>query len=152
MAVQTHLPGYHWFRFLRNAAIRTGVYTGVCLATVFTAWLVVANLFPVLDRFALGRNIGAAALLLMLALVPCLRFLRSPGRLIISGLIAWSTFTLVYRVLCLRFLALSDWHSTFQIFMYGTVVYMIVATICWIGCTVWKAREGHVSHPKHHAS
>jgi hypothetical protein len=152
MSIRAHLPGYHWFHFLRNATIRTGVYTGVCLATVFTAWLLVANLVPVLDRFALGRNLGAAALLFLLVLVPVIRFLRSPGRMIFSGLIAWSILTLVYRVLCIRFHALSDWHSTFQIFMYGAVVYMIVATVCWIGCTIWKAREAHVSHPKHHAS
>lgn len=152
MSVGAHLPGYHWFHFLRNAAIRTGVYTGVCLATVFTVWLLIANWVPFLDRFALERNIGAAAVLLLLALVPVIRFLRSPGRLVISGLIAWSILTLVYRALCLHFQALSDWHSTFQIFMYGAVVYMIIATLFWIGTTVWKAREAHVSHPNHHAS
>jgi len=53
MLVRPHLPGYRWFHVFRNAAIRTGVYVGVCLTLVFTAWLVIANHAPFLDRFAM---------------------------------------------------------------------------------------------------
>jgi hypothetical protein len=62
MLVRPHLPGYRWFHVFRNAAIRTGVYVGVCLTLVFTAWLIVANRAPFLERFALERNIFALSL------------------------------------------------------------------------------------------
>jgi cytochrome bd-type quinol oxidase subunit 2 len=152
MAIQVHLPGYRRLRVFRNAAIRTGVYVGVCLTLVFTAWLVLANRAPLLERLALERNIAAAALLVLIAVVPILRFLRMPGHLLASSLIGWLIFSLSYRILCLIFHRLSDWHSTFQVFMLGAVVYMIVTTLSWIGTSIWKARAAHVSHPKHHAS
>jgi len=152
MSVRAHLPGYRWFHIFRNAAIRTGIYAGVCLSGAFMTWLVIANRIPFLDRFALERNIAAAALLGLLALVPILRFWRMPGHLMASSLIAWLIFSLCYRVLCVIFRGLSDWHSTFQVFMLGAVVYMIVTTVCWIGASIWKAREAHVSHPHNRAS
>ena len=70
MLVRPHLPGYRWFHIFRNAAIRTGVYVGVCLTLVFTVWLLIANHAPFLERFALERNIAAAAILCFLAAVP----------------------------------------------------------------------------------
>ncbi len=36
-------PGYRWFHFFRNAPIRVGSYTGVWLALVFVAWVLIAN-------------------------------------------------------------------------------------------------------------
>ncbi|HMC28862.1 MAG TPA: hypothetical protein VKM56_13820 [Verrucomicrobiae bacterium] len=152
MLVRPHLPGYRWFHVFRNAAIRTGVYVGVCLTLVFTAWLVIANHAPFLERFALERNIAAASILGFLAAVPVFRFLRLPGHLLASSLIGWLIFSLSYRALCLVFRGLSNWHSTFQIFMLGAVVYMILTTLCWIAATIWRAREAHASHPNHHAS
>ena len=151
MEISAHLPGYRWFHVFRNAAVRTGVYAGVFLSLVFTAWLVLANRFPILERFALERNIAAAALLGLFALVPIIRFVSAPGNLLASGLVAWIIFTLCYRTLCLFFRGLSGWHSTFQVFMQGAVVYMIVTTLCWIGTIIWKARESDISHPNHHA-
>jgi hypothetical protein len=152
MAVRAHLPGYRWFHIFRNAAIRTGVYVGVCLTLVFTAWLVIANRMPLLEPFALGRNLAAAVILCFLAVVPLLRFLRAPGQLLASGLIGWLIFSLSYRVLCMIFRGLSDWHSTFLVFMLGAVIYMIAATLSWIGTLIWRARASHFSHPKHHVS
>src|SRR3989475_1375176 len=124
MLVRPHLPGYRWFHVFRNAAIRTGVYVGVCLTLVFTAWLVIANHAPFLERFALERNVAAASILGFLAAVPVFRFLRLPGHLLASSLIGWLIFSLSYRALCLVFRGLSNWHSTFQIFMLGAVVYL----------------------------
>src|SRR5438067_144317 len=66
--------------------------------------------------------------------------------------IGWLIFSLSYRALCLVFRGLSNWHSTFQIFMLGAVVYLILTTLCWIAATIWRAREAHASHPNHHAS
>jgi uncharacterized membrane protein YvlD (DUF360 family) len=152
MAIRAHLPGYRWFHIFRNAAIRIGVYTGVCLSVVFTAWLFFANRVPLLDRLALERNVAAAVLLCLFALVPILRFLNMPGHLLASGLLAWLLFSSYYRVLCYFFRKLSEWHSTFQVFMIGAVVYMILATLSWITVTIWRARESHASHPHNHAS
>lgn len=152
MAVRLQLPGYRWFHVFRNAAIRTGVYAGVCLTLVFTVWLVLANRVSFLDRIALERNIAAAVLLCLLALIPIFRFFRVPGNLLASSLIAWLIFSLSYRVLCMIFRGLSDWHSTFQVFMLGAVVYMIITTLSWIVASIRKAREAHLSHPKNQAS
>jgi hypothetical protein len=152
MLARAHLPGYRWFHVFRNAAIRIGVYTGVCLALVFTAWLFLANHVPLLSRLALERNIATAALLCLFALIPILRFLNMPGYLLASGLIAWLIFSSYYRVLCFFFRKLSDWHSTFQVFMVGAVVYMILATLSWITVSIWRTRETRASHPHNHAS
>src|ERR1700740_800954 len=113
MLVRPHLPGYRWFHVFRNAGVRTGVYVGVCLSLVFAAWLLIANHAPFLERFAMERNIAAAAILGFLAAVPVFRFLRFPGQLLASSLLGWFLFSLSYRVLCMIFPALSNWHSTF---------------------------------------
>jgi hypothetical protein len=152
MEISAHLPGYRWFHVFRNAAVRTGVYTGVFLSLVFTGWLVLANRAPILERFALERNIAAATLLVLFALVPIVRFMFLPGNLLASSLVAWIIFTLSYRTLCVFFRGLSGWHSTFQIFMLGAIVYMIATTLCWVGTIIWKARASDISHPNNHAS
>ena len=152
MQVRPHLPGYRRLQVFRNAAIRTGVYVGVCLTLVFTAWLVIANHAPFLERFALERNIAAAAILCFLAAVPIFRFLRLPGHLLASSLLGWLIFSLSYRGLCAIFHGLSNRLSTFNVFMLGAVVYMILTTLSWIVATIWRAREAHASHPNHHAS
>lgn len=152
MLVRPHLPGYRWFHIFRNAALRTGVYVGVCLTLVFTAWLVIANHAPFLERFALERNIAAAAILCFLAAVPVFRFLRFPGQLLGSSLLGWLIFSMSYRGLCVVFRGLSNRLSTVQVFMLGAVVYMIFTTLCWIVGVIWRAREAHESHPNHHAS
>jgi hypothetical protein len=151
MSVRAHLPGYRWFHVFRNAAVRLGVYTAVCLALVFTAWLFVANRVPTLEHLAVGR-IGGAALLVLIALIPILRFLTMPGHLLASGLVAWLLFSLYYSVLCQFFRNLSGWPSSLQVFIIGAVVYMIFATLLWIGGTIWRARAADASHPNHRPS
>ena len=152
MLVRPHLPGYRWFHIFRNASIRTGVYVGVCLTLVFTAWLVIANHAPFLDRFAMERNIAAASILCFLAAVPVFRFLRLPGHLLASSLVGWLIFSACYRLLCMVFRDLGNRRSTIQVFVIGAVVYMILTTLCWIVGIIWRAREAHESHPNHHAS
>jgi hypothetical protein len=152
MSVRTNLPGYRRLQFLRNAAVRTGIYTGICLSLVFVTWLVIANQVPFLERFALERNIAAAAVLGFLAAVPVLRFFRFPGNLLASSLIAWTILSVVYRVLCILYHGLSNWHSTFQVFMEGAVVYMLFTTLSWIAAIIRRARAADVSHSKHRTS
>jgi uncharacterized membrane protein YvlD (DUF360 family) len=151
MPVRAHLPGYRWFHVFRNTAIRMGIYSAAGLSLVFTSWLFLANRVPFLDRLALERNIAAALLLCLFALIPILRFLRMPGYLLASGLVAWLIFSVYYSVLCLIFRKLGDWHGAIQVFMYGAVVYLIVATLSWISAAIWRVREAHASHTNHHA-
>jgi hypothetical protein len=150
MSVRANLPGYRRLQFLRNSAIRTGVYTGVCLSLVFVVWLLIANQVPLLERFALERNIAAGGVLCFLAAVPVLRFLRMPGNLLTSSIIAWIIFSLVYGVLCLFFSKLGDKLSTSHLFMLGAVVYMILTTLCWIVSICRRAREADISHHQDH--
>lgn len=152
MFVGTNLPGSHRLDFLPNAAVRTGVYTGVCLSLVFTAWLVIANQVPFLERFAFERNVAGAGVFVFLAAVPVLRFLRWPGNLLASSMIAWVIFSIVYRVLCLIYHGLGDWHSTFQVFMVGAVSYMMFTTLSWIVAIIRKVRASEATHPKHRES
>jgi len=148
MFVRTNLPGSRRLDFLHNAAIHTGVYTGVCVSLVFTAWLVIANQVPFLDRFAFERNVAGAGVFVFLAAVPVLRFLRWPGNLLASSMIAWIVFSVVYRILCMIYHNLTDWHSTFQVFMIGAVSYMMFTTLSWIGAIIRRAKAAEIPHPK----
>jgi hypothetical protein len=152
MSVHAHLPGYRRFRVFQNAGIRTGVYAGVCMSAVLVLWVFVANRVPFSEGFARERNLAAAVLLGFLALVPVFRFLRLPGRLLVSSLIGWGLLSVTYRGLCLYFRALNDRYSAFHIFMMGAVIYMIFATLSWIASCIWRLRESHASHSNHHVS
>jgi hypothetical protein len=147
--VRAELPGTELAQVFRNAGVRTGLGTGVGLVMVFTIWLYVANRIPSLESVALERNILAAAALGILAMVPVLRFLRHPGELLVSTLLAWTVFALAYRGLCLFFRDLADRYTAPQIFTLGAVVYLIVATISWIVSCIWRVRESHASHASH---
>jgi hypothetical protein len=152
MSVSAHLPGYRWFHVFKNVAVSMGVYIGVCLSLVLSTWIFLANRIPFLERFALERNLAGAALLGLLAVIPVFRFVRSPGNLLSSSLIAWMIFSLTYRLLCIFFDLLGAKYSAFQIFMLGFVVYMILATLSWIGTLIWRVRERDLSHPNNHVS
>jgi len=152
MPVRAHLPGYGRLRVFQNAAVRTGVYAGIGLALVFTVWVFVANRIPTLENFALERNLAGALALGLFAAVPVLRFLRLPGPLLASSLVALSIFALTYRILCINFPGLAERHSSIQVFTLGAIVYMILATLSWIGTCIWRVRESHISHSNHHMS
>lgn len=152
MTVRAHMPAYGSFHVFRDASVRTGVYVGVVLSLVFSGWVIVANRVPLLDRFALLRNLAAVAVLGLIALIPVLRFWRMPGNLLASSLIAWALFSLSYRVLCMRFAGLAERFSAVQIFVLGAVLYMLVVTLSWIWTIIRRARASHVSHPNHHPS
>jgi hypothetical protein len=152
MHVAAHLPGYRWFHVFKNVAVRVGVYTGVCLSLVLAAWTFVAYRLPFLEGFAVERNLAGAALLGLLAVLPVVRFLRSPGNLLSSSLVAWMIFSFTYRLLSIFFDLLGAKFSAFQIFMIGFFVYMILATLSWIGTLIWRVRDRYISHPNKHAS
>ena len=143
--VRTHQP-LHLFR---DSAVRTGVVVGVGLSLALSAWIYLANNLPVFNNISVERNLAAAATISFLAFLPVLRFFREPGKLLISSLLAWSIFSLTYRTLSIFFWTLSDWYSTFQVFMIGAVIYLIAATLSWIGTCIWKARAAYVPPPRH---
>lgn len=158
MALHSDLPGYGKLTLFRGAAVRTGMYVGLCLSMIFLAWLVVANRFPALERFALERNIAAVAALAFFGLIPVLRFHAMPVRLWASGVVAWLMLSLCYRALSFFFSRLPERYSAFQVFMLGAVVYTIASTLCWIGTVIWRLRAPHtptvhsVPPNNHHAT
>jgi hypothetical protein len=146
MPVPPKLPGYDWFRFLENVEMRVGIYTGVCLSLVFTGWLFCANRVASLERIAEERNVVAVIVLFFFACLPVLRFYRQPAGLLVSGLLGWSLLTICYRLLCLKFSLLAERDSALEIFAMGAIVYLIVATLSWLGTIVRKARMAHTTH------
>jgi hypothetical protein len=137
------------FNLLAAAAVRIGVYVGVSLSLAFTAWLLVANRVPLLEPLSVSRNVVAASILVILACVPLLRFFRTPAAMLLSSMIGWGIFTLTYGSLCLEFSMLDQYYTTSQIFVLGAVIYLLLATLCWIGTIIWKVRATRVSHPRH---
>lgn len=146
MSVNFSPPGYRRFRFFRNAPARVGMYTGVWLSVVLTAWILVANRIPFLEPLARQRNVVATLLLLLLSAMPVVRFLRSPADLLISGVLAWSLLTLTYRVLTFFFVLLEDYFSAFHVFVLGAVAYLLFATLSWVGMMIWRARAAEHTH------
>jgi hypothetical protein len=149
MPVHFTPPGYRWFHSLRNVSVRIGIYTGVCLSIVLVAWVLIANRAPFLEPLAQERNLAAAVLLALLAGMPVLRFLRAPADLLLSGLVAWSLLTLTYRLLCMKFDLLAEYHGAFHVFVLGAMAYLVFATLSWLGIMVWRAREAqHTQFPR----
>jgi hypothetical protein len=122
------------------------MYTGVWLSVILIAWVVIANRVPLLEPLAQQRNVIATLLLAIVATMPVLRFLRSPGELLVSGLLAWSVLTLAYLILSLKFSLLQYYYSAFHIFVLGAVAYLLFATLSWIGMIVWRARAAQGTH------
>lgn len=135
--------------FLRNPAVRTGIYAGVALSAVFIAWIVIANRLPQLEVLATERNVITAILFALLAAVPVVRFLRSPAELLASGLLAWGIFTLTYKVSGSIFVLLEENYSAFHVFVMGAISYLIFATLSWVGSIVWRVRATKHSHYHH---
>jgi len=150
MTFAAHLPGYKLYDALKDSAFRMGVYVGLCLFAVFAAWVVMANRFPIFERLAMERNALAASAIVLLAALPILRFIRRPAGILGSGLTAWAVFSFLYRIICLFFEGLSSWHSAWQVFVAGLVLYLIAATVAWIGGFVWRVRASHSASRENH--
>jgi len=137
---------------LQEVALRTGVYVGLGLSLILVVWLFLANRVPSLEKFAFGRNLAAAVLMALVALIPIVRFLRLPPKLWISSLVGWTIFSITYALLSLAFSGLREHFGAFQIFILGAVPYMIVATIAWLGKIVWRTWSEDSAHRHHPVS
>jgi hypothetical protein len=122
----------------QDVGMRTGVYVGVSLSLILIAWIFIANHAASLEKFAAGRNLVTLALLMLVASVPVVRFLRVPAKLWVSSLIGWTIFSVTYGVLALAFSGLREHFGGFQVFVLGAVLYMIVATLAWLVRIVWR--------------
>lgn len=149
MSAVVRSPRNVTFYLLEGAAVRTGVYVGLSLSAVFTAWLIVANRVPMLEPLAVPRNITAACFLALFACMPVFRFFRSPSEMLLSSTLGWGLFALTYGGLCLKFTLLDQYYTTLQVFVLGAIVYLLLATLCWIGTIIWRVRATHSSHPHH---
>ena len=141
---------------VHDCAIRIGTWSGVSMAVVFVAWLYIANRMPASENFAIERNVITASILAILFMIPVVRFMWQARRLLAASLTAWWIFSLVYRLLCIVFSGLAGRYTPMRIFILGSVVCMILATLSWIVTLVWRTRESHmashhrVSHSNHH--
>ncbi|GAC1634206.1 MAG: hypothetical protein NVS9B14_10030 [Candidatus Acidiferrum sp.] len=150
MTFVTHLPGYKQYDALKDSAFRMGLYIAGCLFATFATWVVVANRFIWFEHFALERNAVAISVMVLFALLPILRFRRKPGRVLVSGLVAWSIFSFLYRLLCLFFEGLASWHGAWQVFMVGVVLYLFAATLAWVVGLVFRVRAAHAGPRENH--
>jgi hypothetical protein len=148
MATRPQLPGVRWFLWLRIVSLRTGILTGIYLSIVFFAWLLVANRFPALEPFAEARNLLGGAMLVTMMAIPALRFRRSPGRMFVSGLTAWTLLTLTYLGAEIRFTLLEGRMGALHFFMLGAVSYGFVAVLDWVFLMCAGARHEHIAQSR----
>lgn len=132
----------------RSAALPIGIYVGLTLSMVLALWIFIANRMPLLEAFDRERNLGAAALIGLFALVPILRYKSAPRSLLICGLAAWSIVTLVYRLLCAHFPGLAGIRSPAQVLMLGALFYLISATVAWTIALLFPARRNGPSQSR----
>jgi hypothetical protein len=151
MLARPQIHEHHSHAF-RSSGVRVGLVVGMGLSLALTGWVYVADRMSIFDRVSFERNLVAAALIGTMALFPVLRFIREPGDLLVSSLVAWGILTLTYSTLSLFFWAIRDWFTTFQFFLLGALLYLIAATLSWIGTCIWKARAAHLAPPRHRAS
>ena len=152
MSGRLQLPGPRWSNCLRNAALRTGVLTGIYLSCAFVAWLVVANRVPELEVFAGARNLAASVIVILLMAIPVLRFRLEPLRLFVAGLVAWTLVTVTYRAAELFFSLLESRLGALHVFTLGAVCYGFVAVFEWVALICLEARSRHVTQAQESAA
>jgi hypothetical protein len=131
---------------ITHAAFRVGVYVGVALSVSLTTWIIVANRVPFLEPFDRERNLIAATVIGLFALIPIMRYMSAPRSLLASGLVAWTILSFVYRLLCLHFPGLYNVRTPAQVLMLGALFYLISATVAWMIALVWRVRQSQPPH------
>lgn len=130
--------------FLRNPTVRNGAITGVLLSLVMLASLVLANRMKRFDLFALERNAICSGIFVFVAMLPVVRFWRSPVQLFASGILGWVIFTLAFVAAGNFFLRLhSQLRTPGVVLAYGAAGYGLIAVLSWVGDMLQSA----VHHP-----
>jgi hypothetical protein len=137
-----------WFLWLRNAALRIGILTGIYVSCIFMTWLLVANRIPQLEPFAEIRNIAAGVVLLLLLAIPVLRFHNEPARMFVSGLTAWTLLTITYIAAEMNFTLLESRMGALHVFMLGAVSYGLISVVHWVFLMCAQARQRHLAQAR----
>ena len=151
MEARFQLPGTRMSLSFHNPTLRRGVLSGIYLSCLFLTWLLIANRVPELEAFALPRNIVAGSVALLAMAIPVLRFRSKPGRMFLSGVLAWLILTLTYRAAELYFLLLESRMGAFHLFMLGAVTYGFVAVCRWVYLLCAEVRQRHIAQTQHPA-
>jgi predicted membrane channel-forming protein YqfA (hemolysin III family) len=129
----------------RHPCLILGVISGACLAALAVAWLLVANRAPSMGRFTFERDLVAGTLIGVFILLPVFRFLKSPGRIFFSGVVAWSILALTYQVMEIPFQRLDSRLGAFHLFVLGAVVFGLLAVLDWVALLLLAARQRPVT-------
>jgi len=145
MEVTHQLPGIQRLSWVRNAAVRSGIITGIYAASLFVCWLLVANHVSALEPYAGIRNRIAVAAMIFLLSIPLLRFRREPAKMFLSGLTAWTLLTLTYLAEELHYTLLESRMGALHIFILGGISYGLVAVFQWVFLLCARARQQHMT-------
>ncbi len=137
------LPGSRWFRWIHNITLRVGIIVGVHLTVVMVAAILVANRMPYLEPVADLRNWIARGAFLFFMLIPMAWFVRSPVKMLASGICAWAIFCASYAMMGLFFtnLHLRLGKSPFQVLILGAMTYGVAAAASWVAGMVLSLRQ-----------
>ena len=124
-----------------SPTLRTGFGTGIFLAGLLVAALLAANRFPALEPFALVRNAVACTAVIIVALIPIMRFYNDPACLFASSALAWAIFSLAYTIAGMHFVNLENrlGKSPFEVLILGVVIYGIASVVTWVTSMVFSA-------------
>lgn len=131
--------------------LRTGLLTGGLLVAVMIASLFVANHLPRLEHVARIRNDVCRLVFGIVMLIPILRFLLQPRRLISSALIGWTIFTMGYGIAGALYANLfaSLGRNPLEAFLLGMVTYGVVAVISWVAILALTWNHQPTRHSRH---
>lgn len=132
--------------------LRTGLLTGGFLVAVMIASLFVANHIPRLERVAWIRNDVCRLAFGVVMLMPVVRFLTQPRRLISSALIGWTVFTIAYGIAGTLYANLfaSLGRNPFEAFLLGMVTYGLIAVISWLAALALTWNRQPARQARHH--
>jgi hypothetical protein len=125
----------------RSPTLRTGFGTGIFLAGLLVAALLAANRFPALEPFALVRNAVACTAVIIVALIPIMRFYNDPACLFASSALAWAIFSLAYTIAGMHFINLQNrlGKSPFEVLILGVVIYGVASVTTWVTSMLFSA-------------
>ena len=120
----------------------TGLYTGAALIVVMLGSLVAANRMPSLEPYALERNGVSYAFFIIFMAFPVIRFMGSPLRMFLAGMLGWVLFVAAYDVAGMVFHNLFYvLRMPFEILIEGSLLYGVLAVTCWVMRMCFHARR-----------